>query len=88
MPTDPVGYTLLVVTTYDDGHTDQWTYDRPGMDPTTAHDQLARRWRAAGYTFTRDRKALQLARRITSQPELGPYADTITHVPWQSPTCG
>lgn len=69
---------LAVTTTFDDGHTATWTYDQPGT-ADDAHDRLAARWKAAGATFERDRKALRLTRCYPEVERGGPYTDVVTH---------
>lgn len=69
---------LHIETTFDDGHVRTWDYEQPGS-AADAHAALAARWKSAGYTFERDRKALQLTRRIEDEDRGGPYVDVITH---------
>lgn len=75
------GHILRVESHYDDGmEKASWFYVRPGLSAEDAHASLARRWRDAGYTFTRDKKTLTLTRHRDS-PEIGGYTDVIIHEP-------
>lgn len=70
-------YTLHIASTFDDGHTSEWAYDNLPGTAKDAHADLTKRWRAAGYDFTRDGLTLTRARH---DPELGPYVDVITYL--------
>jgi hypothetical protein len=77
-------HTLHIVTTYNDGHVDKHAYERQG-EAQAAHDALAARWKSAGATFTRDRRARTLTRgySITHEGESLNYVDQITHIAWE-----
>lgn len=70
---------LVITTTFGDGHESTWTYyNQPGT-AKEAHDNLAARWKAAGYEFDRDKAALKLSRHIADEDRGGPYTDHIAH---------
>lgn len=45
---------LEIITTFTDGHVSTYHYEQDGS-AQDAHDALAKRWKAAGATFERDR---------------------------------
>lgn len=71
---------LVIETTFEDGHTVSHFYTHSGS-ADDAHNALAKRWKAAGATFTRDAEALTLTRLYLDESRGGPYTDVITHEP-------
>lgn len=71
-----MNHALASVYTYDNGHEVTYTSVQPG-DAKTACDNLARRWRAAGWTYTRDGDTL--TRRSEVDPDLA-HTLTVHHI--------
>ena len=69
-------HALASTYTYDNGHEVTYTSVQPG-DATTACDNLARRWKNAGITFTRDGDSL--TRRSEVDPDLA-HTLTVMHL--------
>lgn len=73
--------THTVTSTYvhPDGWTREYVAERQPGTAADAHDHLARRWRAAGYDFTRDPNSLTLTREDRlGEPDLTSTL-TVTH---------
>lgn len=71
-------YILTVHHVHDDGFA--WSYEKPCEGTAQdAHDALAARWKAAGYTFTRDAATCTLTRRWDADPALA-RVETVRHV--------
>ena len=69
-------HALVSIYAYDNGHEVTYTSVQPG-DATTACDNLARRWKNAGWDFTRDDHAL--TRHSTVDPDLA-HTLTVIHI--------
>lgn len=69
-------HALVSIYAYDDGHEVAYRSVQPG-DAKTACDNLARRWKNAGWDFTRDGDSL--TRHSTVDPDLA-HTLTVMHL--------
>lgn len=74
---------LRIETGYADGDKTVWEYEQPG-NADDAHNRLFRQWWSQKARFTRCREDLRITREY-DHPELGPYVQTVTHIPIQEP---